>query len=79
MIAHYVEARVVIDCGSMCLCSRRSPDYIDGAQLVYAACGVGVVHDLSRNEQRFFSGHTDDITCVTLSNDGAFAATGQMG
>lgn len=59
--------------------SRSNPDFIDPACVVYAAAGLGVVHNLSGNTQHFFDAHTDDITCITVSTDGAYAATGQMG
>jgi hypothetical protein len=47
--------------------------------LVYASAALGVVHDLRTNQQTLFAGHDDDITCITLSNRGELAATGQMG
>jgi hypothetical protein len=50
--------------------SRSNPDFIDPACIVYAAAGLGVVHDLSSNKQHFFEGHDDDITCITVSADG---------
>ncbi|KAJ1418197.1 WD40-repeat-containing domain protein [Ochromonadaceae sp. CCMP2298] len=59
--------------------SRSNPDFIDPAAVVYAAAGLGIVHDLSQNKQHFFGGHDDDVTCITVSADGAYAATGQMG
>ena len=47
--------------------------------LVYASAALGVVHDLATNKQKLFAGHTNDITCITLSNSGSIAATGQTG
>ena len=58
---------------------RNSPDFIDPATLVYTSGGTGIVHNLATNSQLFFDGHEDDITCVTVSQDGSYAATGQMG
>ena len=58
---------------------RNNPDYIDGATVVYAAGSLGVVHNLSENNQLFFDVHDDDVTCIAVSADGAYAATGQMG
>ena len=57
----------------------RNPDYIDGATIVYAAASLGIVHNLATNKQLFFDAHDDDVTCITVSNDGLYAATGQMG
>ena len=59
--------------------SRNNPDYIDGATIVYAAGSLGVVHNLAENNQLFFDAHDDDVTCITVSLDGMYAATGQMG
>lgn len=59
--------------------SRNTPDFIDTATVVYSAGGTGVVHNLATNSQLFFEGHDDDITCVTVSQDGTYAASGQMG
>jgi WD40 repeat protein len=59
--------------------ARSSPDFIDPATVVYAAAGLGVVHNLATNQQLYFDGHTDDVTCITVSQDGQYAATGQMG
>lgn len=59
--------------------NRNNPDFIDPATIVYATAGLGVVHNLSENKQLFFDAHSDDITCITVSADGTYAATGQMG
>jgi WD40 repeat protein len=58
---------------------RNNPDYIDPVTVVYATAGLGVVHNLAENRQLYFDAHTDDITCITISADGQYAATGQMG
>lgn len=44
--------------------------------LVYGAGNVGVIHNLETNTQSYYTGHYDDISCMTLSKDGKFAATG---
>lgn len=60
--------------------SARLPSaFIDQSALVYTAAALGVVHDLSTNRQSFFSGHTDDVTCLTLSHCRQLAATGEAG
>ena len=46
--------------------------------LIYAAAGLGIVHDLASNSQQYFEGHDNDITCITMSPDGTLAATGCM-
>jgi hypothetical protein len=37
--------------------------------LIYASAALGVVHDLATNTQRYFEGHSDDITCLSVSRD----------
>ena len=35
--------------------------------------------DISSGRQRFFSGHTDKVSCLALSADGSLLASGQSG
>ena len=51
--------------------------FLDAATVVYAAAGLGVVHDLSTNRQKHYNGHLDDVTCLAVSTDGTLAATGR--
>ncbi len=53
--------------------------FIDNATLLYTSAALGVVHSLNDNQQVFFDQHTDDITCLALSSDCQYAATGCMG
>ncbi|GBG31008.1 Eukaryotic translation initiation factor 3 subunit K [Hondaea fermentalgiana] len=48
-------------------------------ELVYAAAGLGIVYDPRKHEQRFFRGHTDDVTCIAVDPSQKYAATGCMG
>ena len=43
---------------------------------VYVSGPVGIIHDLQTHTQVFYEGHIDDITCLDVSNDGEYAATG---
>lgn len=47
--------------------------------LVYSSAAVGIIHDPASNRQCFLTGHTDDIVCISVSNDGGTVATGQIG
>ena len=46
---------------------------------VYCTAALGVVHRLDSNSQTYFNNHSDDISCIALSPDGLYAATGQIG
>lgn len=47
--------------------------------ILYSSAATVVLHSMSTNTQSFFNGHTDDVTCVALSADGRYAASGQVG
>ena len=47
--------------------------------LVYAASSLGVVHDMTSNTQKFFDGHSDEITCISVDPTSTFVVTGQLG
>ena len=51
--------------------------FLDTATVIYAAAGLGVIHDLTANKQSFYNGHSEDVTCLAMSSDGALAATGR--
>ena len=53
--------------------------YMKGGDICYHAAGVGIVMDLTTNTQRFFIGHTDDITAMAFHPDGVRVATGELG
>eukprot|EP00605_Chrysophyceae_sp_TOSAG23-4_P002101 GSChrysophyteH1.ASY1.ANO1.2327.1 assembled CDS len=48
-------------------------------EVLYAAAALMVIHDMANNTQAYFEGHSDDITCFSVSNDGTLVASGQMG
>ncbi|KAF1314946.1 Wd repeat-containing protein 16, partial [Globisporangium splendens] len=50
----------------------------DGKYLVYSLGLAVVIWDLRTNTQAFLRGHTDIITCLTVSNDGTMLASGQQ-
>lgn len=39
-----------------------------GQEILYVSAAVGVVYNITTHTQNYFFGHTDDITCLTLSN-----------
>ena len=49
-----------------------------GQKVCFATAALGVVYDLPTNQQVFFEGHTDDISCLAVARNGALAATGQV-
>jgi WD40 repeat protein len=56
---------------------RANLFYVPNHRLVYFVAGVGVVHDVEKNTQSIFVGHNEDITCMAVSPDYKYAATGQ--
>lgn len=46
---------------------------------MYPAAALVVVMDVGTTDQGFFSGHSEDVTCVTVHPDRCIAASGQMG
>jgi WD40 repeat protein len=75
-INHVFGMSVSITSGNM---MHALPTSGSTGALVYAAAGVGVVHDLETNTQKIYNGHYDDITCITISGDGRLAGTGCCG
>ncbi|KAF0683281.1 Aste57867_24713 [Aphanomyces stellatus] len=50
----------------------------DGHHLIYSLGLTVVIRDLISGAQGFLHGHTDIITCLTLSNNGCLLASGQQ-
>ncbi|ETW03122.1 hypothetical protein H310_05546 [Aphanomyces invadans] len=50
----------------------------DGHFLIYSLGLTVVLRDLRSNAQGFLHGHTDIITCLTISNNGRLLASGQQ-
>ncbi|RHY78425.1 hypothetical protein DYB37_002322 [Aphanomyces astaci] len=50
----------------------------DGHYLIYSLGLTVVIRDLRSNAQGFLHGHTDIITCLTISNNGRLLASGQQ-
>jgi WD40 repeat protein len=48
-------------------------------EAVYYTAAVGVVFDAAAHSQRFFLGHDDDISCLTIDGSRTHAASGQVG
>ena len=52
--------------------------YNSGGKLVYYTAAVGIVLDPHTKRQKFFLGHTDDITSIAMAPDRRTVATGQV-
>lgn len=54
--------------------------YLRDGRIMFPAAGLVVLMDIETNEQSFFSGHTDDVTCLALNpTNGSVVASGQLG
>ena len=58
---------------------RQNVVWIDKKTLLYFAAGVGIVHNVETNTQKFFRGHTDDILCLAYHPGRRIAVTGEKG
>jgi WD40 repeat protein len=58
---------------------RNNVIWIDDKTVVYFAAGVGIVHDIAANTQRFFRGHTDDIVSIAYHPQRRVVVTGEQG
>ena len=58
---------------------RNSVRYSKNGDIAFTLGSLGVVMNRATKSQTFFQRHTDAITSFTMSKDGKYAATGQMG
>mmetsp|Transcript_25908 Transcript_25908/g.60608 ORF Transcript_25908/g.60608 Transcript_25908/m.60608 type:complete len:648 (+) Transcript_25908:65-2008(+) len=49
-----------------------------GGFVVYPLGSIIVVKDVATNAQTFLEGHSNDVTCISISHDGSKIASGQM-
>eukprot|EP00667_Euglena_gracilis_P002316 EG_transcript_2314 len=50
-----------------------------GDRIIYFSAGVGISHDIATGQQRFFLGHTSEITAMAAHPTANYVATGQGG
>lgn len=50
----------------------------DGEHLIYPLGCTVVVENIKNHEQKFLSGHTNDVSCLAVSRSGRFVASGQV-
>lgn len=53
--------------------------FLTDDKIMFPAAALVVIMDMKSNEQGFFSGHTDEVSCLTVHPDRSVAASGQMG
>ena len=53
--------------------------FISSKRIIFPAAALVVVMDIESSSQGYFSGHSEDVTCITIHPDRAIAASGQMG
>jgi len=50
----------------------------DKEHLIYPLGCTVVIENLKTNEQKFLSGHTNDVSCLAVSKSGKYVASGQL-
>lgn len=49
-----------------------------GRYLVYPLGSFVVIKNVASGKESFLDGHTNEVTCISLSNDGSRVASGQV-
>ena len=65
--------------GVRCHDCRAHVHWTASGEVVFPAAAVGVVFDAANRKQRFFTGHTADVLCVSMHPNRLYAASGQAG
>lgn len=52
--------------------------YADAQRVAYPAASLGIVYDMQTNEQVFYQGHSEEISCMALHPTGTIIATGDV-
>lgn len=58
---------------------RNNVRYNDRDEIVFCTAAIGVVLDRTSKAQRFFQGHSQSISAMSVSRNGKYAATGDIG
>jgi microtubule-associated protein-like 6 len=59
--------------------SRGNAQYVKSGEIVFLASSLAVSYNSSDERQRFFTGHSDEVTCLAVRPGGTQMATGQGG
>ncbi|XP_050404782.1 echinoderm microtubule-associated protein-like 6 [Patella vulgata] len=58
---------------------RNNLFYTQSGEIVYHVAATGIVYNKDKNEQKFYTQHTDDILCLCIHPLKDLVATGQVG
>ncbi|CAF1551647.1 unnamed protein product, partial [Didymodactylos carnosus] len=72
LILDYVFGYRGYDCRDNVFC-------IKSGEIVYHVAALGIVLNSETQKQRYYSGHTDDILCLTACPNTSLVASGQIG
>ena len=50
----------------------------DRQHFIYPVGCMVIIEDINTKKQEFLSGHTDSVTCISISQTGKYVASGQQ-
>ncbi len=65
--------------GFRCFDTRNNLKVLNDGRILYSSASLAIIENVETHNQEFYTRHTNDVTCLQLSNDAQLVATGQVG
>lgn len=59
--------------------TKSTIKYLKSGEILYTAGPYCIIYDMKKHKQRFFTGHTELVLCLSLDRTGRYVATGESG